>query len=153
MYLVAPYLTDRMPLPHADREAMARFKLHMMMARLRSAVRYFLTKANKQDNDQWGRRLVEEVVRGFPSFHDHYATTYQEQIVHHIGYCAIYGFRIDVPYLVQDMTDMSYTGFPPDDADMSLPASVNATYMQSNDDEILSYTSDESYWWLSEDKI
>ncbi len=51
------------------------------------------------------------------------------------------------------MTDMSYTGFPPDETTMSLPASVNADYNQANDDEILSYTSDESYWWLTEEKL
>ncbi len=48
MYLVAHYPTDRMPRTHADRESMARLKLHMMMARLRSAVRYFLCTAAKR---------------------------------------------------------------------------------------------------------
>ena len=64
MYLVASYPTDRMPVPHSEQEAISRLKLHMMLARLRSAVRAFLVKATKDDNDIWGQRLVEEVVCG-----------------------------------------------------------------------------------------
>ncbi len=62
MYLVASYPTDRMPTSHSDQEALARLKLHMMMARLRSAVRKFLVEATVKDNDIWGQRLVEELV-------------------------------------------------------------------------------------------
>ncbi len=71
----------------------------------------------------------------------------------HIGYCAIYGFRIDIPYLVQDMVDMAHNMYPPDKSDITLPSSVNAEYMQANDDEILSFTSQESYWWLDTETI
>ena len=55
MYLVASYPTDRMPVPHSEQEAISRLKLHMMLARLRSAVRAFLVKATKDDNDIWGQ--------------------------------------------------------------------------------------------------
>ena len=43
---------------------------------------------------------------------------------------------------------MSHNGYPPEKAEATLPSLVNAEYMQSNDDEILSFTSNESYWWL-----
>ncbi len=65
----------------------------------------------------------------------------------HIGYCAIYGFRIDIPYLVQDMVDMAHNLYPPNKSEVTLPASVNAQFMQANDNDILSFTSQESYWW------
>lgn len=42
---------------------------------------------------------------------------------------------------------MSHNGFPPDPPDMTLPASINVSYQQENDDEILRYTSPDSYWW------
>ncbi len=154
MYLVGSYPTDRMPLSHSEQEAIARLKLHLMLARLRSAVRMFLVKATNEDNDIWGQRLVEEVVSvndiGFSQW---FHTAYQDQVVQHIGYCAVYGFRITIPYLVQDMVDMSLNGYPPDITEVTLPASVNAEYMQTNDDEILSFTSKESYWWLHPDLI
>ena len=77
----------------------------------------------------------------------------QDQLLIHIGYCAVYGFRIDIPYLVQDMLDMSQNTFPLNDADASLPASINVQFMQENDDKVLSYGGDESLWWKSKEMV
>lgn len=51
------------------------------------------------------------------------------------------------------MADMSLTGFPPEIPEFTLPTSINTTYMQENDDEILGCTSAESYWWKSADTV
>ncbi len=51
------------------------------------------------------------------------------------------------------MVDMAHNMYPPDISDITLPSSVNAEYMQANDDEILSFTSQESYWWLDTETI
>lgn len=61
MSLFAPLPTARMPYSHKDREAQARLKLHMLMARLRSAVRAFLI-SGRNDDRIWGSRLLEEIV-------------------------------------------------------------------------------------------
>lgn len=69
----------------------------------------------------------------------------QEQVVAHIGVCAINGFRIPTPYLVKDMSDMSYEVNPP--TFNTLPASINMDFNRKEDNYILGSTAKFCFWW------
>ena len=72
----------------------------------------------------------------------------QEQVLAHIGLCAVHGFRIQIPYLVKDLADMMYdlNGGPSPD-DNTLPASINMDFNAAQDHNILTSTPSFCYWW------
>ena len=72
----------------------------------------------------------------------------QEQVIAHIGICAINGFCIQIPYLVKDLADMMYElDTPTFPENNTLPASINMDFNMEEDSEILGLTKDYSYWW------
>jgi len=69
----------------------------------------------------------------------------QDQVLGHVGFCAVHGFRIEIPYLVKDLADMMDGGPSPDDN--TLPASINMDFNGNEDHKILASTPKFCYWW------
>jgi len=59
-YLVSPPPDARMPHSFEDREAIARLKLHLLMARLRTRLRYVMARGPKLP--EWRLYLRDEMV-------------------------------------------------------------------------------------------
>jgi len=64
-HLVSPPPDSRMP-PFEDREAQARLKLHILMARLRTALRTVMD-GDAHPISNLGRHIRDEIVCLFPS--------------------------------------------------------------------------------------
>jgi len=75
----------------------------------------------------------------------------QYQILEHIGYCTVNGFRIPIPYLIKDLGDMINSPFPLElPKHYTLPASINMDFNSEEDIDVLeSIPGDYSYWWKS----
>ena len=73
----------------------------------------------------------------------------QHEILQHIGYCAVNGFRIPIPYLIKDLGDLISSPFPLElPKHYTLPASINMDFNNEKDGEILDcLPGDYSYWW------
>ncbi len=153
MYLVASYPTDRMPISHSDQEAMAQAQTSYDDGSVAFGGPKVSREATHEDNDIWGQRLVEELVSDLTTTILLLLTGSEES--GHAAYWLLCNLWIPNRHslFVQDMVDMAHNMYPPDKSDITLPSSVNAEYMQANDDEILSFTSQESYWWLDTETI
>jgi len=73
----------------------------------------------------------------------------QYQILEHIGYCTVNGFRIPIPYLIKDLGDMIASPFPLSlPKDYTLPGSINMDFNSEEDIDVLGcLPGDYSYWW------
>jgi len=61
--LVSPPPDARMPTSHEDREAIAQLKLHLLMARLRTAFRVGMESDwGKKDLPHWDQYMCDELV-------------------------------------------------------------------------------------------
>jgi len=62
----------------------------------------------------------------------------QYQILEHIGYCTVNGFRIPIPYLIKDLGDMIASPFPLSlPKDYTLPGSINMDFNSEEDIDVL----------------
>ncbi|KAF8955813.1 hypothetical protein BDZ97DRAFT_1926276 [Flammula alnicola] len=133
-HLVSPPPDARMPTSYEDREASARLKLHLLMARLRTALRTVMSRDRNWKIPNWRQNTADEA----------------EQILAHVGYCTVNGFRIQIPYLLKDVSDNILEIHPPrEPEDNTLPASINMDFNAEEDAEILGCTKDYCYWWKS----
>ena len=60
--LVSPPPDDRMPNSFEDRDAQARLKLHLLMARLRTALRTILDRDRPGTHPSWKVNIRDETV-------------------------------------------------------------------------------------------
>ena len=65
----------------------------------------------------------------------------------HLGYCAIHGYRVGVPYLLQDIVDHTHLSRQSELTPFTAPLSVDINFMAEDDQVILSATDDFAYWW------
>jgi len=61
-HLVSPPPDARMPTSHEDREAIAQLKLHLLMARLRTALRTGMEARRSKDLPHWDQYMWDELV-------------------------------------------------------------------------------------------
>ncbi|KAF8961701.1 hypothetical protein BDZ97DRAFT_1759716 [Flammula alnicola] len=133
-HLVSPPPDARMPISYEDREASARLKLHLLMARLRTAIRTVMSRDRNWKILNWKQNIQDEA----------------EQVLTHVGFCTVNGFRIQIPYLLKDLSDMILETNPPRQPEANtLPASINMDFNADQDVEILGCTKDYCYWWKS----
>lgn len=149
--LVSPPPDARLPLSFEEREAQARLKFAILMARLRTGLRAVMDANRDWSGIKWHQNVEDEAVSQYLLYSKLILISQsfmQEQVMAHYGYCAINGFRIEVPYLLQDLMDVIFAPEPPVGAHRyTLPASINMTNTDLDDLGILEYTSEHSYWW------
>jgi len=66
-HLVSPPPDSRMPRSFEDREAYARLKLHVLMARLRTGLRTVMDGGDEHMIPNWKGNIRDETVRLFSS--------------------------------------------------------------------------------------
>ncbi|KJA15667.1 hypothetical protein HYPSUDRAFT_1067936 [Hypholoma sublateritium FD-334 SS-4] len=123
-------IEDQNPTPRLVREAEARLKLHLQMARLRTAIRA-VQSAREWGDAPWRENLIAEV----------------DQVLAHLGYCALHGYRVGVPYLLQDVVGHTHGNSQPYFDKHNLPSMDTLQFMAEDDVNILATTNDFAYWW------
>ena len=66
-----------------------------------------------------------------------------------MGYCALHGFRIESPYLFQQLADAISAPHAPRNENhiFAFPPLGNINYRREEDEKVLSMTEPHNYWW------